>query len=34
MTIPTIGGAAVYKERGAWPAAMDDTQRKLLSFNP
>lgn len=23
-----------YKERGAWPASMDDAQRKLLSLNP
>ncbi|MGZ8425791.1 MAG: TAXI family TRAP transporter solute-binding subunit [Candidatus Binatia bacterium] len=23
-----------YKERGAWPAAMDEAQRKLLSLNP
>ena len=23
-----------YKERGAWPAAMDEVQRKLMSLNP
>jgi hypothetical protein len=35
VTIPYHPAALqFYKERGAWPAAMDDTQRKLLSFNP
>jgi hypothetical protein len=23
-----------YKERNAWPAAMDESQRKLLALNP
>ena len=35
VTIPYHPAAVqFYKERGAWPATMDDAQRKLLSFNP
>jgi TRAP transporter TAXI family solute receptor len=35
VTIPYHPAAQpFFKERGAWPASMDDVQRKLLSLNP
>jgi len=35
VTIPYHPAALqFYKERGAWPATMDEAQRRLLSLNP
>lgn len=35
VTMPYHPGAVQYfKERGIWPASMEEAQRKLLSLNP